>query len=51
MVKINIDGAFRDKWGTGGWGPTAKDSAADSIFAAAGSLKQSAWLLMHYRQS
>jgi ribonuclease HI len=35
-IKINLDGAFREDTHSGGWGAIARDSAGDTVFAAAG---------------
>jgi ribonuclease HI len=37
-VKINIDGAFSERSGSGGWGVIARDDTGDAIFAAAGAI-------------
>ena len=36
-VKINIDGAYKDQSGNGGWGLICRDASCDVYFAAAGS--------------
>ncbi|XP_047051015.1 uncharacterized protein LOC124656284 [Lolium rigidum] len=40
-VKINIDGAFSERSGSGGWGVIARDDTGDAIFAAAGAIPAS----------
>jgi hypothetical protein len=41
-IKINIDGAFHEDRGMGGWGAIARDSVGEPIFAAAGRVNTAA---------